>query len=142
MLKSRQPFFILILLGLCLQLFTYFSYADVGTAAWYAPPYLPCYGNDQSQFPSSNLFGAAGEGIWDNGASCGRQYLVRCISAAEPNTCLPGLTIQIKIVDYALQSVSPPSRSGTTIVLSQAAFAAITNSSSTATSINIEFQQV
>lgn len=171
MLKSRQPFFILILLGLCLQLFTYFSYADVGTAAWYAPPYLrkyistpsgfslpikidkqikiymyiytatACYGNDQSQFPSSNLFGAAGEGIWDNGASCGRQYLVRCISAAEPNTCLPGLTIQIKIVDYALQSVSPPSRSGTTIVLSQAAFAAITNSSSTATSINIEFQQ-
>ncbi|RVX11105.1 hypothetical protein CK203_013325 [Vitis vinifera] len=56
---------------------------DVGTAAQYNPPYLPtiCYGNDASEFPSSNLFAAAGDGIWDNGASCGRQYLVRCISA-------------------------------------------------------------
>ncbi|KAJ0029930.1 hypothetical protein Pint_13076 [Pistacia integerrima] len=138
-----QPFIIAILLVLSLQLFTYISYADVGTAAWYTPPYIPttCYGDDQTQFPSSNLFGAAGDGIWDNGASCGRQYLVRCISATEPNTCLPGLTIQIKIVEYALQSASTPSSSGTTILLSQTAFAAITNSSSTANSINIEFQQ-
>ncbi|XP_044471607.1 EG45-like domain containing protein [Mangifera indica] len=140
-----QPLqFIAIILVLWLQLFIYISYADVGTAAWYAPPYLPtaCYGNDQTQFPTSNLFGAAGDGVWDNGASCGRQYLVRCISASEPNTCLAGVTIQIKIVEYALQSASQPSDSGTTVVLSQAAFAAVTNSSSTASSINIEFQQV
>ncbi|KAL6208167.1 hypothetical protein ACLB2K_019118 [Fragaria x ananassa] len=107
------------------------SQADVGTAAQYRPPYLPtsCFGSDASQFPSSNLFGSAGEGIWDNGAACGRQYLVRCISAAVPKTCIPGKTIQIKIVDRALSSVSRPSRNDATMVLSTTAFAAIANSS-------------
>ncbi|XP_004291491.1 PREDICTED: EG45-like domain containing protein [Fragaria vesca subsp. vesca] len=118
------------------------SQADVGTAAQYRPPYLPtsCYGSDASQFPSSNLFGSAGEGIWDNGAACGRQYLVRCISAAVPKTCIPGKTIQIKIVDRALSSVSRPSRNDATMVLSTTAFAAIANSS--ASFVNVEFQQV
>uniref|UniRef100_A0A7N2L7J4 Expansin-like EG45 domain-containing protein n=1 Tax=Quercus lobata TaxID=97700 RepID=A0A7N2L7J4_QUELO len=53
--------------------------SDVGTAALYSPPYSPtaCYGSDASQFPSSNLFAAAGDGIWNNGAACGRLYLVR-----------------------------------------------------------------
>nr|POE81906.1 eg45-like domain containing protein [Quercus suber] len=117
------------------------SHADVGTAAHYRTPYLPtaCYGNDATQFPSSNLFGSAGEGIWDNGAACGRQYLVRCISAAHPRTCIPGQTIQIKIVDRALSSVSRPSRHGATIVLSKTAFGMIAKPS--ATGINIEFTQ-
>ncbi|KAL6541622.1 hypothetical protein OROGR_011108 [Orobanche gracilis] len=118
------------------------SHADVGTAARYSPPYLPsqCYGGEATQFPSSNLFAAAGDGIWDNGAGCGRQYLVRCISAEEPRTCIPDQSIQIKIVDYAVSEVSPPSTNGTTMVLSDMAFSTIANSS--ATLINIEFQQV
>ncbi|XP_062165188.1 EG45-like domain containing protein [Alnus glutinosa] len=118
------------------------SHADVGTAAHYRPPYLPtaCFGSDAGQFPSSNLFGSAGEGIWDNGAACGRQYLVRCISAAVPRTCIPGQTIQIRIVDRAFNSVSRPSRDGTSMVLSTTAFGTIAKSS--ATSINIEFQLV
>ncbi|KAK3025737.1 hypothetical protein RJ639_042506 [Escallonia herrerae] len=111
--------------------------ADVGTAAQYSPPYLPtaCYGNDQSQFPASNLFAAAGEGIWDNGASCGRQYLVRCISATTPNTCIQGQTIQIRIVDHVTK---PASADGTTMVLSETAFGTIANA--TAASMNVEFQ--
>uniref|UniRef100_A0A7N2QYQ4 Expansin-like EG45 domain-containing protein n=2 Tax=Quercus lobata TaxID=97700 RepID=A0A7N2QYQ4_QUELO len=119
----------------------FLSHADVGTAAQYKTPYLPtaCYGNDASQFPSNNLFASAGEGIWDNGAACGRQYLVRCISAAHPRTCKPGQTIQIKIVDRALTSVSRPSRNGATMVLSTTAFGMIANPS--ASFINIEFQQ-
>ncbi|EXB76280.1 hypothetical protein L484_025638 [Morus notabilis] len=117
------------------------SKGDVGSAAQYSPPYLPtnCYGAESSQFPTSNLFAAAGEGIWDNGASCGRQYQVRCISAARPGTCVPDMTILIKIVDYAGTLVSSPSSAGTTMILSQTAFGAIANS--TAASINIEFQQ-
>lgn len=74
-----------------------------------------CYGNDASQFPSSNLFAAAGEGIWDNGAACGRQYLVKCISAVIPRTCILGQTIQVRIVDRAQTSVSRSTRAGTTI---------------------------
>ncbi|KAI4333194.1 hypothetical protein L6164_018032 [Bauhinia variegata] len=99
-----------------------------------------CFGGDASQFPPSNMFGSAGEGIWDNGAACGRQYEVRCISTAEPKTCIPGQTIQIKIVDRAETSVSRPSAGETSMVLSTTAFRAIANSS--ASLINIEFQQV
>ncbi|CAL5355355.1 unnamed protein product [Camellia sinensis] len=136
--------FLLVCLSLFLLFFTHLSHlslADVGTTASYAPPYIPtaCSGNDGSQFPSSNLFAAAGEGIWDNGAACGRQYLVRCISAAAPNSCNPSQTIQVKIVDRAQTSASRPSRGGTTMVLSTTAFGAIANGSPP--SINIEFQQ-
>ncbi|KAM7509430.1 hypothetical protein LguiA_019883 [Lonicera macranthoides] len=98
-----------------------------------------CYGSDPTQFPSSNLFGAAGDGIWDNGASCGRQYLVRCISANANDTCIPEQTIQIRIVDYALLLPSAPSAAGATIILSDTAFGVIADS--TAPSINIEFQR-
>ncbi|KAL6508439.1 hypothetical protein OROHE_021572 [Orobanche hederae] len=117
-------------------------HAEVGTAATYNPPYTPtkCFGTDPSQFPSNNLFAAAGDGIWDNGASCGRQYLVRCISAAKPNTCIIDQTIQVRIVDYAPNATSKPSESGTTMVLSVIALDTIAVSSPT--SINIEFQQV
>lgn len=98
-----------------------------------------CYGDDQNQFPSSNLFAAAGDGIWDNGASCGRQYLVRCISASRLGTCVTDQTIQVKIVDYAPTAKSQPSAQSTTLVLSETAFAGITNIP--VDSINIEFQQ-
>ncbi|XP_057466880.1 EG45-like domain containing protein [Actinidia eriantha] len=120
----------------------HFSQADVGTAATYTPPYIPtaCYGNLASQFPSSNLFAAAGEGIWDNGAACGRQYLIKCISVAAPSTCILDQTIQVKIVDRAQTSASRPSRGGTTVVLSTTAFGSIVNGSPA--TINIEFQQV
>ncbi|KAI7747816.1 hypothetical protein M8C21_016319 [Ambrosia artemisiifolia] len=116
-------------------------HCEVGTASLYNPPYTPtaCYGSDASQFPSSNLFAAAGEGIWDNGAACGRQYLVKCISAAIPRTCIPGQTIEVRIVDRAQTSVSRPTRAGTTMVLSDTAFRTIANPIS---SINIEFQKV
>ncbi|PWA51370.1 rlpA-like double-psi beta-barrel domain-containing protein [Artemisia annua] len=129
------PFFLLF------TIFLHPSHAEVGTSAQYSPPFLPtaCYGYDSGQFPSSNLFAAAGDGIWDNGAACGRQYLVKCISATEPGTCVVGQVIQVRIVDFALTSVSPPSLEGTTMVLSDTAFGTIANS--TAKSINIEFQQ-
>ncbi|XP_027356655.1 putative EG45-like domain containing protein 1 [Abrus precatorius] len=142
MSKVHLHFQPLILLCLVLStLFIHYSLADVGTAAQYGSPFLPtaCFGRDASQFPSSNMFGAAGEGIWDNGAACGRQYEVRCISAAAPGTCIPGQTIQIKIVDRAQSSVSRPSVTGTSMVLSTTAFQAIASSSSSF--LNIEFQQ-
>ncbi|KAJ6698842.1 EG45-LIKE DOMAIN CONTAINING PROTEIN [Salix purpurea] len=143
-----------------LSMMSQISQGDVGTAARYSPPYLhriaskmfllycfgvatACYNDSASQFPSNNLFAAAGDGIWDNGAACGRQYLVRCISAAVADSCIADQVIQVKIVDYALALIrSPPSARGTTIVLSETAFAAIANTSAAPTSINLEFQQV
>ncbi|XP_061346274.1 EG45-like domain containing protein [Gastrolobium bilobum] len=142
MSKAHLSFQHPILLSLILStLFIHYSHGDVGTASRYGPPFLPtaCFGGDASQFPSSNMFGSAGEGIWDNGAACGRQYQVRCISAAAPRTCIPGQAIQIKIVDRAQSSVSRPSTTGTSMVLSTTAFQAIANAS--ASLINIEFQQ-
>ena len=135
---------------------------DTGTAGQYAPPYLrkhqrpitviqsfqtdtffsffnlgidtatACYGNDVSKFPSSNLFASAGDGIWDNGAACGRQYFVRCLSAQTPGTCKAGQIIKVKIVDRA-------SRNGVMLVLSTIAFGAIANPS--AAFVNIEFTE-
>ncbi|AES73696.1 EG45-like domain containing protein 2 [Medicago truncatula] len=143
MFKSQYlSFQYLIIILLLSILFIHFSQADVGTASHYSPPFLPtaCFGGDASQFPSSNMFGSAGEGIWDNGAACGRLYEVRCISAAVPRTCIPGQTIQIKIVDRAQSSVSRPSSDDTSMVLSTTAFQIIANVSSSL--INIEFQQV
>ncbi|KAF8393271.1 hypothetical protein HHK36_021512 [Tetracentron sinense] len=120
----------------------HFSHGDVGTASHYDAPYLPtaCNGNDGSNFPTDNLFASTSEGIWDNGASCGRLYLVRCLSAVAPRTCIPGRTIQVMIVDRTLTLVSRPSKDLTTLVLSTTAFAKIANPS--AGSINIEFTQV
>ncbi|KAK6119484.1 hypothetical protein DH2020_002075 [Rehmannia glutinosa] len=118
-----------------------FCRADIGTASQYIPPYTPtaCYGGDSTQFPPSNYFAAAGEGLWDNGAACGRQYLVQCISAAVPQTCVPGQTIQVKIVDRAQSSVSRPAREGASLVLSNTAFRAIANPA--VPFLNIQFQQ-
>ncbi|XP_021912107.1 EG45-like domain containing protein [Carica papaya] len=117
--------------------FFFFCQADVGTAKQYSPPYLPteCFANDASQFPPNNFFAAAGDGVWDNGASCGRQYLVRCVSATAPSICDTSTTIQVKIVDIA-----PSTFSGTTIVLSETAFGAIAGSATGV--LNVEFQQV
>ncbi|WCJ30219.1 hypothetical protein M5689_011792 [Euphorbia peplus] len=116
--------------------------ADIGPAAHYSPPYLPtaCSGNDASPFPTDNMFAAAGEGIWDNGASCGRSYLVRCISASSTTICDPSKIIQVKIVDRAQTAVSKPSANGAIIVLSDTAFSRFTNSP--APIVNVEFRQV
>ncbi|XP_008809456.1 EG45-like domain containing protein [Phoenix dactylifera] len=118
------------------------SLAEVGTASFYGPPYLPtaCHGSDEGQFPADNLFAAAGQGIWDNGASCGREYLVRCLSSATPDACAGGRTIQVAILDQAAALNSMPSRNGTTMVLSTTAFRMITQQSVDV--INIEFTQV
>ncbi|KAI3981929.1 hypothetical protein MKX01_008251 [Papaver californicum] len=119
-----------------------FSVADVGTATRYSPPYLPtaCYSTDVSQFPANNQYASAGEGIWDNGASCGRQYLVRCISASVQGVCILGVTIAVTIVDRGVSSVSYPVVANTTMTLSAATFAMIADAS--ASEINIEFQQI
>ncbi|KAE8666896.1 RING/FYVE/PHD zinc finger superfamily protein [Hibiscus syriacus] len=138
---KKLPLLHLLWCFLFVSQFFQLSHGDVGTAAHYSPPYLPttCFGDDQTEFPSTNLFAAAGDGIWDNGASCGRQYRVRCISASQPGTCVPDQTIQVKIVDYAPTALSPSSAQSTTIVLSRTAFGGITNKA--VDSINIEFQQ-
>nr|XP_016445395.1 PREDICTED: putative EG45-like domain containing protein 1 isoform X2 [Nicotiana tabacum] len=99
-----------------------------------------CYGSDATQFPSSNFFAAAGEGIWDNGAACGRQYLISCINSVLPRACKHVETIQIKIVDRAQTALSKPTKEGTTMVLSNAALTAIADPN--APSLNIDFRQV
>ncbi|CAM8889784.1 unnamed protein product [Rhodiola kirilowii] len=102
------------------------SHADVGSASHYNPPYLPtaCYGTDPKQY---------------NGAACGREYLVRCLSSAERKICVPGKTIRIKIVDRAASAVSRPSKDGTTLVISAKSFGVI--ASKEASFVTVEYQQ-
>ncbi|KAJ4768638.1 EG45-like domain containing protein [Rhynchospora pubera] len=130
-----------LLLSLLLSLL-FLTSADLGTASSYGPPYLPtaCHGADQGQFPPDDLFAAAGDAIWDNGASCGRQYLVRCLSSITPGACIAGQRVQVTIVDHATTLNSMPSKNSTTLVLAERAFVNIAKLS--AASINIEFTQV
>lgn len=98
-----------------------------------------CYGGDTGEFPPGNLFAAAGEAIWDGGAACGRYYMVRCLSSSSPRACVAGESVRVKIVDQGSALRSPPSRNGTTMVLSLDAYGRI--ASRRAASVNIEFTE-
>ncbi|XP_039053580.1 EG45-like domain containing protein isoform X2 [Hibiscus syriacus] len=110
-------------------------HADIGTASFYNPPYIPtkCGGNSEEQFPPGNMFAAVSEGLWDNGAACGRRYRLRCISG--PNRPCKQRTIDVKVVDLCPFSPCP-----STIVLSRDAFAAVSHPRGR--KINIEYIQV
>ncbi|GER36603.1 EG45-like domain containing protein [Striga asiatica] len=141
MRATLKPEFVVSSLRLCVVVFVFpICSADIGTASLYSPPYTPtaCYGDDPNQFPSNKLFAAAGEDIWDNGAACGRQYLVECISSFLPPACHPNQTIQVRIVDRALTSVSRP-LDGANLVLSTTAFDAIV--AGPIPLVNIQYEQ-
>ncbi|XP_010046391.2 EG45-like domain containing protein 2 [Eucalyptus grandis] len=124
---------------LLLLLWVHRAVAKNGTASYYGPPYerTECYGEGSLQFPVSNLFMAVGDGLWDLGAACGREYELRCIGDAQsgPGGCKPGANnIRVKVVDYALSvesSAAAPRQSvtGTDLVLSWPAFEAIASPS-------------
>ncbi|KAJ6743676.1 EG45-LIKE DOMAIN CONTAINING PROTEIN [Salix viminalis] len=96
---------------------------DIGTATSYEPPYLPtkCNGNREDQFPPGNLFVSVSEGLWDNGAACGRRYRLRCLSGNN-KPCKDG-TVDVRVVDLCRKSPCP-----STILLSSDAFSAVSSS--------------
>ncbi|KAD3337731.1 hypothetical protein E3N88_33251 [Mikania micrantha] len=108
---------------------------DVGTATSYDPPYTPtrCNGNEVDQFPSGNLFISVSEGLWDNGAACGRRYRLKCLSGTR-KPCREG-TIDVRVVDHCSKTPCP-----STILLSNDAFSAISKSQSA--KINVEYVQL
>ncbi|RWR73327.1 EG45-like domain-containing protein [Cinnamomum micranthum f. kanehirae] len=107
---------------------------DVGTAQSYSPPYLPtkCQGSSREQFPGDGLFVAASDGIWDNGAACGRKYRLRCLSGLK-RPCKED-TITVEVVDVCRLDPCPA-----TMVLSNKAFDAI--SKIPYAKINVEYAQ-
>ncbi|KAG6770724.1 hypothetical protein POTOM_026413 [Populus tomentosa] len=111
-----------------------FVLGDIGTATSYEPPYLPtkCNGNRQDQFPPGNLFVSVSEGLWDNGAACGRRYRLRCLSGNN-KPCKDG-TIDVRVVDFCRKSPCP-----STILLSNDAFSSVSYSPSA--KINVEYIQ-
>lgn len=91
-----------------------------------------CNGNRQDQFPPDNFFVAVSEGLWDNGAACGRRYRLRCLSGS--NKPCKGGTIDVMVVDFCSKRPCPA-----TLLMSNGAFAAISRSPDA--KINIEFIQ-
>ncbi|MBA0695779.1 hypothetical protein Gotri_003690, partial [Gossypium trilobum] len=91
-----------------------------------------CDGNREEQFPPGNLFVAVSEGLWDNGAACGRRYRLRCLSG--PKRPCKRRTIDVKVVDFCPFTPCP-----STIMLSRDAFAAIAHKHGR--KINIEYIQ-
>ncbi|CAK9171542.1 unnamed protein product [Ilex paraguariensis] len=108
---------------------------DIGTATSYEPPYTPtkCNGNREDQFPPGNLFVAVSEGLWDNGAACGRRYRLRCLSGQ--NRPCKGGTVDVRVVDFCPKRPCPSN-----ILMSKDAFAALSRSPNA--KINIEFIQI
>lgn len=92
-----------------------------------------CNGNRGDQFPAGNLFVAVSEGLWDNGAACGRRYRLRCLSGSGRRPCKGG-TIDVRVVDYCRKRPCP-----STIALSSDAFSEISRSPNA--KINIEYIQ-
>ncbi|KAL5698046.1 hypothetical protein ACHQM5_029133 [Ranunculus cassubicifolius] len=107
---------------------------DIGTATSYDPPYIPtrCRGNNPDQFPEGGLFVAASNGIWDNGAACGRRYRMRCISG--PRRPCKDDTIVVEVVDVCKRNPCPA-----TLLLSNRAFNAISRNPDAR--INVEYAQ-
>ncbi|KAK9682033.1 hypothetical protein RND81_10G045600 [Saponaria officinalis] len=107
---------------------------DVGTAALYRPPYLPtrCSGYSEEQLPENGYFASVSEGLWNNGAACGRQYQVYCISGPH-RSCKNG-DIIATVVDLCRKSPCPA-----TLVLNDRAFSEL--SKSPRATINIEYAQ-
>lgn len=91
-----------------------------------------CGGNRRDQFPPGNLFVAVNEGLWDNGAACGRRYKVRCVSGN--NKPCKGGSIEVKVVDSCSKSPCPD-----TLLMSTRAFSAISRFPNA--NINIEYIQ-
>ncbi|EER90280.1 hypothetical protein BDA96_10G311500 [Sorghum bicolor] len=96
------------------------SLADQGTATYYTV-YTPsaCYGYQDE----GTMIAAASDGLWDNGAACGRMYQVSCAGGtnATPNPCKGG-SVTVKIVDRC-----PSPGCQATLDLSQEAFNTIGN---------------
>ncbi|KAF3447132.1 hypothetical protein FNV43_RR12312 [Rhamnella rubrinervis] len=89
-----------------------------------------CKGNDPDQFPESGHFVAVSDGLWDNGAACGRRYQLRCISGPK-RPCKRG-SIVAEVVDFCKKDPCP-----STLVLSSKAFNAISRFSDV--KINVEY---
>ncbi|KAG5564519.1 hypothetical protein RHGRI_000638 [Rhododendron griersonianum] len=108
---------------------------DIGTAIAYDPPYLPtrCGGYDQEQFPEGGLFAAASDGVWDNGAACGRRYRLKCISGRR-KPCKNG-SIVIQVVDVCRTN---PCQA--TLTLSNKAFDAVSRNPNA--KINVEYSHI
>ncbi|KAJ8644519.1 hypothetical protein MRB53_006267 [Persea americana] len=91
-----------------------------------------CQGSNRVQFPGDGLFVAASDGIWDNGAACGRKYRLRCLSGLK-RPCKED-TITVEVVDVCRLDPCPA-----TMVLSNKAFDAI--SKIPYAKINVEYAQ-
>ncbi|XP_042423802.1 EG45-like domain containing protein [Zingiber officinale] len=93
-----------------------------GIATFYTPPYTPssCFGFEDRGV----IIAAAGGGIWDNRAACGRRYRVSCTGGTNdvPNPCRSG-SVTVTIVDFCPGCASR----GVTMDLSQEVFARIAN---------------
>ncbi len=124
---------VLMMVGLVACL-TSVAHAIAGQATFYTPPYVPssCYGFQDRGV----MIAAANNGLFGNGAACGRRYRVTCISGTNQGVPRPcrGNSVVVTVVDRC------PGCNSDQIDLSQEAFAIIADPN--AGRINIDYTQV
>lgn len=87
----------------------------------------------KGELPEGGYFVAVSEGLWDNGAACGRRYEMRCISG--PKRPCKGDSILVEVVDLCKKAPNCP----TTLFLSNKAFNSISRFPNA--KINVEYAQ-
>uniref|UniRef100_A0A7N2L900 Expansin-like EG45 domain-containing protein n=1 Tax=Quercus lobata TaxID=97700 RepID=A0A7N2L900_QUELO len=101
-------------------------------------PYVPWFASACNGFKNDGvMIAAASNELWGNGAACGNNYKVKCLSgtnAGVPHPCKDNTDVVVTIVDFC-----SPGCQGT-LDLSQEAFAKIADRNEG--KINIDFQQV
>ncbi|KAK9280018.1 hypothetical protein L1049_013703 [Liquidambar formosana] len=105
---------------------------DMGTAASYDPLYLTskCNGSDSSG--QGKMFAAVNQGLWDDGAACGRRYRLSCVSGPCKDM---EVTIEVEVLYFCTRSLC-----NSTLALHKDAFADV--SSSPNATIRIDFTQL
>lgn len=116
--------------------------AIIGFASRYASPYTPT-ACPSTPIPTDGLFVAVGEGLWDNGAACGRKYQIRCASSAGHRGICKGPTVEVVVVDREATSKSRPTPGGSAMALNTLVYDTIANGGGkNPTFVTIEFRAV
>lgn len=79
------------------------------------------------------MFAAVSTALWDDGAACGRNYIVRCLSGTGDRPCKQG-NIVVQVVDKC-----PQNPCHATLLLSKDAFNALSRSPTA--KLNVEYAQ-
>lgn len=117
--------------------------ADVGSLSFYKRPYYPteCNTPVETMERLNYRYVQVSEGLWDNGAVCGKTLLIRCLSgSASRNPCTRN-TIEAVIVGRCPNGVCAVGNTNVLMRITAERYSSLVNSREAAW-VNIEFARL